>query len=91
MLNKIITILAALGIIGWAGSAIAGDTAAGKAIYDETCSECHDPDEFEGESVDELKGWIADIVSGATKHKEKLELTDEQMAAIAAFWAAGGQ
>ena len=41
--------------------------------------------------MDELKGWIADIVSGATKHKEKLELTDEQMAAIAAFWAAGGQ
>lgn len=91
MRNKIISLLATLGILGWAGSALAGDTAAGKAIYDEICSECHEPDDFEGESAADIKEWIGEILAGETKHKKKLELTDEQVDAIAAFYAAGGQ
>lgn len=90
MRRKIISLLATLGILGWIGGAVAGDTAAGKAIYDDDCAECHDADEFEGESVEDIKGWIEDIVAGKVEHRGTAkDLTPEQVDAIAAFFAAG--
>jgi mono/diheme cytochrome c family protein len=44
MRAKIVTVLLAVGAIGWAGTALGAEAAAGKAIYEKSCQGCHGAD-----------------------------------------------
>ncbi len=84
-----LTVAAAAAALVFAfGSAQAGDAAAGKAKA-EACADCHAPEDFAGSDVAELTQAIKDVASGTTKHKAKIEVSDEDAADIAAYWAAG--
>lgn len=88
MKMKWMTLAMASGALAFSGAAFAGDAAAGEKKA-EVCMECHDPGEdFAGVSADEIAGKIKGVVSGATKHKKKLTLSDADVADIAAFFAA---
>lgn len=90
MLKKIVTAGSLVALMAWTVSASAADVAAGKAKTEEICAECHDPADWEGEDAASLEAMIRDVNSGAVKHKKKLDLTDADIANIAAFWASGG-
>ncbi len=82
--------LLSLPIAFWSLGASAGDAAAGKAVFEGDCAECHYEDDFEGESeadiLSAIKGAVEDHKGD---HLKKLDAA--QMANIAAFWATGGQ
>ena len=82
--------LAAVGLAGFGGAALA-DAAAGKATFNDVCSECHETADFEGESAADLTATIKKISAGQMKHKKALKLTDQQAADVAAFMAGGGK
>jgi mono/diheme cytochrome c family protein len=65
----------------------AADAAAGRAVAQAQCVQCHEADDWEGEDAASLESLIRDIVAGKVKHKTKLALSPEQIAAIAAYWA----
>ena len=67
----------------------AADTAAGRTAAQAKCVECHEADDWEGESAASLESIIRDIVAGKVKHKRKLDLTPAEIANIAAYWGAG--
>ena len=71
------------------GSAASADAAAGKATFTTTCAECHDVADFEGEDAAALRGTLKQIVAGSQKHKQALQLTDAQIADVAAYMASG--
>ena len=71
------------------GSAASADAAAGKAVFTTTCAECHDVADFEGEDAAALRGTLKQIVAGSQKHKQALQLTDAQIADVAAYMASG--
>ena len=64
----------------------AADVAAGKAVAQSQCVQCHEADDWDGEDAASLDSLIKDIVAGKVKHKTKLTLTPEQIAAVAAYW-----
>jgi mono/diheme cytochrome c family protein len=70
-------------------TASAADVAAGRAAAQAKCVQCHEADDWEGESAASLEGIIRDIVAGKVKHKTKIELTPAEIANIAAYWEAG--
>ena len=70
-------------------SAVAADVAAGRASAQTKCSQCHEADDWEGESAASLESLIGDIVAGKVKHKGKLDLSPAEIANIAAYWGAG--
>jgi len=70
-------------------SATAADIAAGRAVAQAKCAECHEADDWEGEGAASLEGIIRDIAAGKVKHKRKIELTPAEIANVAAYWAAG--
>ena len=70
-------------------SAALADAAAGKATFNDVCSECHETADFEGENAAELTATIKKIAAGQMKHKKAMKLTDAQAAEVAAFIAAG--
>lgn len=73
----------------WSLSATAGDAAAGKAVFDGDCGECHYADDFEGESEADILGAIKGAVAEHKgDHLKNLDAT--QMADVAAYWATGG-
>lgn len=82
--------LAALGMAGWSLSASA-DAAAGKALFAKDCAECHEVGDFEGEDAASLTDSLKKIVAGQQKHKQKLTLSDAQIADVAAYMASGGK
>ena len=53
--------------------------------------ECHEADDWVGESTASLEGIIRDIVDGKVKHKNKLQLSDAEIANIAAYWGQGSK
>ena len=78
----------AAGLIGFSSVVLAD----GKATYDAICSECHEADDFEGESADDLKEIISQIVNGEIDHKKDLsKLSDQEVADMAVFYASGGK
>lgn len=81
--------LLAIGLIGWCGVARSADIAAGRTAAQTKCVECHEADDWEGESAASLESIIRDIVAGKVKHKRKLDLTPAEVANIAAYWGAG--
>lgn len=78
----------AFGVAGY-GSAALADAAAGKKTFDDVCAECHETADFEGESAKDVAATIESIVAGKTKHKEKLTLTAQQAADVAAYMTGG--
>ncbi|HSN70248.1 MAG TPA: hypothetical protein VLT59_02015 [Steroidobacteraceae bacterium] len=90
MLKKSFTTLAALSVMLWGGAALSADVAAGQAKADEACGDCHEAADFAGEDAAALVGLIKGVVSGEVKHKPKLELSDAEIANIAAYWASAG-
>jgi mono/diheme cytochrome c family protein len=90
-INKLLMVsLAAVSFAGY-GSAALADAAAGKATFNDVCSECHETADFEGESAADLTATIKKISAGQMKHKKALKLTDQQAADVAAFMASGGK
>jgi mono/diheme cytochrome c family protein len=83
--------IAAAVLVCWATVAGAADVAAGKAAAQAKCVECHEADDWEGESAASLQALISDIVAGKVKHKKKIELTPAEIANIAAYWGQGGK
>ncbi len=83
-------VTAALVLAGPAGvtDVRAADVAAGKAKVDEVCSECHEAADWKGTSEADLAKLIDGVAKGTTKHeKKKLQLTDADIANVAAYWA----
>ena len=90
-LDKLLMVsLASVSLAGF-GSAALADAAAGKATFNDVCSECHETADFEGESAADLTATIKKIAAGQMKHKKALKLTDQQAADVAAFMASGGK
>ena len=90
MFKKIVTAASIVTLMAWAAGVQAADVAAGEAKAEEMCSECHDPADWEGEDAASLEAMIKGVVSGEVKHKKKLDLSDAEIANIAAYWASGG-
>lgn len=87
---KALTIAAAAAALSLVfGPALAGDAAAGMAKA-EACADCHYAEDFAGADVAELTQAIKEVAAGATKHKAKVAVSDEDAADIAAYWASGG-
>ena len=87
-----LTIATATVVLASVGSvANAADVAAGKARFSAACGSCHDPADFEGENPQALAATLRRIVSGELKHKKPLQLSDQEIADIAAFMSTGGK
>ncbi|HEY6922468.1 MAG TPA: hypothetical protein VI653_03285 [Steroidobacteraceae bacterium] len=72
-----------------AGGATAADIEAGKAKVRQVCSKCHEDADWKGKSEAEIQGKIQAVVAGKMKHPKKLDVTDTDIANIAAYWAHG--
>jgi len=81
--------LLALGV--WPLPGMAADVQAGKAVSQAKCIECHEADDWEGESTASLESLINDIVAGKVKHRKPLQLTPAEVANIAAYWGESSQ
>jgi mono/diheme cytochrome c family protein len=77
----------ALTLLGGIASATAADVEAGKAKVQQICSECHEAGDWKGKSEAELQAKISSVVAGKVKHPKKLQLTDAEVADVAAYWA----
>lgn len=88
-MNRFWTTTAAVAALCWAGAAAAGDPAAGEAIYEAQCADCHEPDDFEGESAEDIAALISseDTASIHKKKADMSKLSAEDVANIAAFFA----
>jgi len=85
--RSMVVSVAAVCFAGYGSMALAD----AKAKFEEVCSECHEPADFEGEDVAELTATIQKIVKKEVKHKKALTLTDAEAAEMAAFFAKGGK
>jgi mono/diheme cytochrome c family protein len=84
--------VAALAASIWLSApAVAADVQAGKSASQAKCLECHEADDWEGESAASLESLIRDIVAGKVKHKRPLQLSAAEIADIAAYWGQGSQ
>ena len=81
--------LAAVFLSSMSLNAVAADVAAGRVVAQAKCSQCHEADDWEGESAASLESLIRDIVAGKVKHKGNLDLASADIANIAAYWGAG--
>ena len=75
--------------LGCSITVCAADVAAGRAAAQAKCVQCHEADDWDGESAASLESIMRDIAAGKVKHKTKLDLTPAEMANIAAYWAEG--
>jgi mono/diheme cytochrome c family protein len=88
MVGAAVTLLA-VGAGAFARAGGAGDAQAGKAIVGANCGACHDGmmSMWQGKSAADIDGLIHQVAAGQAPHPKKLELTDQQMADVAAYWA----
>ena len=85
--------------IAWSGVATvllgsgtaSADVAAGKARFNAVCGECHDSADFESEDPQALAATLRRMVSGELRHKKALQLSDQEIADIAAYMSTGGK
>jgi mono/diheme cytochrome c family protein len=84
-----VVLAAALSLMS--GLCHAADLQAGKSVSQAQCGQCHEADDWEGEGAASLESLIRDIVAGKVKHKTRLQLTDAQIADIAAYWGQPGR
>jgi hypothetical protein len=85
--RMLLVIVALLG--GWSAASHAADTS-GKAAA-QKCVQCHEADDWEGESAASLESLIRDIAAGKVKHRVRIELTEQEVTAIAEYWGRGGK
>ncbi len=83
--------IAMLAVLSCSVSAGAADIVAGKGAANAKCLQCHEADDWEGESAASLESLIHDIVAGKVRHPIKLELSAKEVADIAAYWGTGGK
>jgi mono/diheme cytochrome c family protein len=76
-----------MALFGASSALAAGDAAAGKAAAS-ACVACHQPGSFAGKSEDALVTGIQSIVAGKAAHPPVGKLSAEDIANIAAFYAA---
>lgn len=82
-----------LGVAAALSSAVsmasAADAQKGQAMVDQNCAACHGGmmGMWKGKSAADIDGLIHQVVAGKATHPKKLDLTDEQIADIAAYWA----
>lgn len=91
-MERTLAVFVALTLVA-AFSALADGTAdpvAGKAKSDQMCATCHGPADWKGRSQAELQGKISDVVAGKVPHNKKLQLSQQEIADIAAYWASVG-
>ena len=70
--------------------ALAADVVAGKVVADAKCASCHEPKDWQGETTRSMESLIRDVVSGKVTHsKTKVELSEAEIADVAAYWLAG--
>jgi cytochrome c553 len=82
------SMLFAIPLIFFGAAAQAGDAAAGDAVYQANCADCHFEDDFAGTAEDEIKGKIVAIKGGAEHKGGALEgLSDDDVANLAAYYA----
>jgi mono/diheme cytochrome c family protein len=81
--------MATAGLAGYSSSALA-DAAAGKAIFEKQCTECHEVADTKGENAKELQSQIEQISAGTMKHKKAFKMTAQQAADLAAYMVSGG-
>ena len=86
MYERIFGFCVAIALAYAPASALPADIAAGKAISTAQCIECHEADDWHGESAADLEALIKDIVAGKVRHKKKLSLSAGEIANIAAYW-----
>jgi cytochrome c553 len=86
MLNRVIVSCTLLMMSGIAAADTA-DTDAGKAKVQAICSKCHETGDWKGQSAAQIQAKIQNVVAGKTKHPKKLDLTDADIANVAAYWA----
>lgn len=87
-MKRMMMVMAATALC-WNAAAVAGDPAAGEALYNDNCSDCHEPDDFSGESAADISAWIVEA-KDLKKHKGKVDiaaLSKEDVANLAAFYA----
>lgn len=80
-------ILVCCAMIACACRATAADLDAGKAKVQQICGKCHEAADWKGQSEAQIQGKIQGVVAGKTQHPKKLDLTDADVANIAAYWA----
>ncbi len=83
------SILCVLGML-LVSSVHAADAGAGKAVAQARCAACHEPADWQGETAASLQSLIRDVVSGKVSHsKTKVELSEAEIADVAAYWLTG--
>jgi mono/diheme cytochrome c family protein len=87
MSRRLIGMSLALVLLGGTASATAADAEAGKAKVQQICSECHEAADWKGKSEADLQAKISSVVAGKVKHPKKLQLSDAEIANVAAYWA----
>lgn len=73
------------GLLGMTGTAFAADAAAGGTVFEASCASCHEKADWPGKNTADLTAMIQDVVSGKTKHKKAIKLSDTEIANVAAF------
>ena len=86
-----IVVIGLIAAASWASASVAADAGAGKSVAQAQCQQCHEADDWAGESAGSLESLIRDIVAGKVKHKNKLQLSEAEIANIAAYWGQGGK
>ncbi len=88
-ISRLVVMTNAFVMLAGFGSVVHADAAAGRATFTATCAECHDVADFEGEDAAALRATLKQIVAGTQKHKQALQLTDAQIADVAAYMTGG--
>jgi cytochrome c553 len=88
---KRMALMIVIASLGYGPACFAADVAAGKAVADRQCLECHEAEDWEGEDANSLSSLIRDIVAGKVRHKRPLRLSEAEIQNIAAYWAQGGK
>jgi cytochrome c553 len=86
-MKKFVLVATTLAGFAFGGAALA-DAAAGKAKFEEVCSDCHEAADYKGKSAADLTQQMKDISAGKIKHKGKVKLTDAEIADLIAFLGA---
>jgi cytochrome c553 len=90
-MRKLTIALISLPFAVFSGAALAGDIAAGEAIADAICLECHYADDFEGMTAAEIEAKIRDARAGKLKHDAEInDISEEDIPHVAAYFAHEG-
>jgi mono/diheme cytochrome c family protein len=87
--KKLMLTIAFLALLAAGAAQAGGDAAAGQAVFENVCAECHYEDDYSGKSQEEIAGMIQAILDGETEHEDQeLKLTAEEVANVSAYFAA---